>query len=712
MIEVSEMKKENAYDFRKKLLTVHTPNMRDAAVQIPENTTVLTDGVVVEIGNTDDMVIRTAAEDFVDYLQVSMGLKASLSTAGTACGKNTVRVAIADDTVDMGEAAGYKGFLIQADEGFTVYGYDARGAAQGLFYMEDMMNLDHAPFMEKGEIRKKPMIAPQMIHSGYGMEQWPDEYLMRVAHEGRDAILVFAKDVNLTRVGYLDFNDLIARAAKFGIDVYAYSFMTSDMHPDDPGAEEYYEGTYGKLFRSCPGLKGITMVGEAVEFHSKDPHVSPFRYDDDRGFAMPDGLPWPGWYPCFDVPKFLELVKKIIYKYQPKADIVLWTYNWGYQPVDARVSLVDNLPKDIALESTFEMFETWKVGNSYIAGSDYSIAFEGPGYYFRTEAEAAKRNGLRLYTMSQSGGETWDFGVVPYEPVPYQWMKRFENMRKAHDDWGLCGSMDCHHHGLYPNIISKFSKHAFLTPREDMNVILDRILMGEYGKENLSKVQEGFRLWSEAMTYYTPTEGDLGGAGRVGPAYPFNLLDSIKPPYDKEAMFGAVVVSPRYPSEFAHSCFLSAKPREPILNLRVHEEIKSLEKMLSLWKQGVAVFESIANPNERLQELLNLGKFLETYITTVRNAKAWHVLKCRMHACYEKEPLLAIVDEMEALLRAEIANAEKAIPLAEVDSRLGWEPSMHYLGDAEHIRWKIQQVEYVLDKEFTKLRACINFDGK
>ena len=85
------MKKEQNYDFRKKLLTVHTPGMVDPNVEIPANAAVLTDGVVVEIGNTDDVVIRTAAEDFVDYLQVSMGLKARLSTAGTSKGANTVR---------------------------------------------------------------------------------------------------------------------------------------------------------------------------------------------------------------------------------------------------------------------------------------------------------------------------------------------------------------------------------------------------------------------------------------------------------------------------------------------------------------------------------------------------------------------------------------------------------------------------------------------
>ena len=702
------MKKENAYDFRKKLLTVHESDVRDYSKAVPEDALLLKDGLIIEIGTTDNAVIQTAAADFVDFFAVSMGIQATLSQTGEHSGANVVRIALAEDTgADLGEAAGYKGFLIEINEGIRVHGYDDRGAAQALFYMEDLMCMEHAPYLKKGEIRKKPMFAPQMIHSGYGMEEWPDEYLMRVAHEGRDALLVFTKDVNMTRVGYLDFNDLIARAAKFGLDVYAYSFLRSEVHPDEEGAEEYYEGTYGKLFRECPGLAGVTLVGEAVEFRSKDPHVSRFRSMDTNNKEVPTGKPWPGWYPCEDMPKWLALVQKVIYKYNSKAEIVLWTYNWGFQPEDARVKLIENLPEGIALESTFEMFESWKVGDAIIGGSDYSLAFAGPGKYFSSEAAAAKKRGLRLYTMSQCAGVTWDFGTIPFEPMPYQWMKRYEAMRKAKEDWGLCAGMDCHHHGFYPSIITKFSKHAFLEPAEPMDAILDRILVGEYGAENLEKVQEGLRLWSEAITYYTPTEGDLCGASRVGPSYPFTLFARVQLPFVEKAMFGARVVGLSYSTGYSYPEFMGADPREHVLTLRIREERKSLEKMLQLLKDGIAVLEAIPNPNEKLQSIINLGKFIACCVTTNIHAKTWHILKCQLNAEFDKDGILAILDEMEALLHTEIANAEAAIPLVEVDSRLGWEPSMLYLTDKEHLEWKIKQVHYVLDVEMVKFRKAV-----
>lgn len=686
------MKKENAYDFQKKLLQVHEKDVWDRSKAIPEDALLLKDGLIIEIGGTEDIVIQTAAADFADFFAVSMGIKAIVSATGEHCGPNVVRVALASETgADLGEAAGYKGFLIEIDEGIRVHGYDARGAAQGLFYLEDMMCMERAPFVRKGEIRKKPMFSPLMNHSGYAMEEFPDEYLMKMAHDGRDAIMVFVTGVNQTRVGYLDFNELVARAAKFGIDVYAYSFFLGGPGPHEENAQQFYEDTYGAIFKACPGFAGVTCVGEVLEYHSADPRVSPYLcYEPFTEF--PDPRPKSGWFPCNDYPKLMTMIRDCVRKYNPNAKVVLWSYNWGYQPEKERVELIKNLPEGIILEATFEMFESWKVNGVTIKGSDYSLAIPGPGKYFTSEAIAAKKYDIPLYAMMQTAGETWDFGVIPYEPMPYQFMKRFEGLRKAKEEWNLQGGMECHHHGFYPSIITKFGKHAFLEPAEPLEQILDRILCGEYGEENLAKTQEGFRLWSEAITHYTPTGQDLNGPGRNGPSYPFCLFTKIPIPDKKEAMFGAKVVSVVY------------APDRPAVNLRIRQEKESLEEMLRLMNEGVAVLESIANPNEKLLNIINLGKFIARCVQTTIHVKQWYMLRMKLQNSYSKDEMYQILDEMETLLHLEIKNAEETIPLVQADSRLGWEPSMLYLGDEEHLRWKIRQVQYVLNQEIPNFK--------
>ena len=63
---------------------------------------------------------------------------------------------------------------------------------------------------------------------------------------------------------------------------------------------------------------------------------------------------------------------------------------------------------------------------------------------------------------------------------------------------------------------------------------------------------------------------------------------------------------------------------------------------------------------------------------------------------------------MTALARAELQNVEATIPIVEADSRLGWEPSMEYIGDAAHLRWKIRQVNLVIDTELQAYQRVID----
>jgi hypothetical protein len=263
------------------------------------------------------------------------------------------------------------------------------------------------------------------------------------------------------------------------------------------------------------------------------------------------------------------------------------------------------------------MFEQRQMGNTVQDGVDYSLNFVGPGKYFISEAEACKRRGIRLSANAQASGRTWDFGMVPYEPMPYQWMKRYRQMERAHDLYGLCGIMETHHYGFYPSFISKLSKHVFYEPAEPMEKTLEWLLAGLYGEENLPKVKVGFHLWSEAITHYTPTGSDLSGASRVGPAYPFNLYFTARLPHEEEAMFGNLVVATNYGIGLGN--YVGPTTRN-VPNLRIHAEIASLETMLELMNHGIAVLESIPNKNEKLLSEINLGKYIANCVKTNMHA--------------------------------------------------------------------------------------------
>ena len=695
--------KEKNYAFRKKLLKVHNENVRDNSLNATSDEFEFKDGAVIYYKDNTDVIV-TAVKDFADYLYTSMNVSVMISAKAEAERNAAVKIRIKNNDDELGDANAYMGSSISVSEtGVEIVAFDERGAAQALYYLEDLMNIRRAPFVSFVNVKRKALFSPRMIHSGYGIDEFPDAHLAQIAHSGMDAILVFVKGVNKTTRGFLDFNELIWRAAKYGIDVYAYSYYKSEKHPEEPDAEEFYEGTYGNLFKNCPKLKGVILVGESVEFPSKDPHTTG-KIGPAKSTEISDGRLRPGWYPCYDYPQWLNMVKGIIRKYSPDADIVLWSYNWARQEESARIALIDNLPTDISLLATFSRPDIVEFEGVKSLLADYTLSYEGPSEYFLSEAKAAKRRGIRLYAMANTGGLTWDFGVIPYEPFPYQWERRYKALLDCNEKYGLCGLMESHHFGFYPSFVSEFAKKYYFTHEE--NVSLLPILSKRYGSENAEKVDEALRYWSDAIREYQVEGMDQYGPFRIGPAYPICFMKKLTPPEADYAHFGTRILTTDYEQIFIDSWPSNISTPQ----MRLRSSIKQCEKIDKLMVAGLQILETIENPNDELQELIELGNFIKCNIRTAINVKSFNFTRAKMNLCTENKEIIACLDEMENICREEIKNAEEAISYVQMNSRLGWEPSMEYLGDEAHIRWKIKQVESVINVEIASFRHNTKFN--
>lgn len=684
------MKNEARYEFRNRLLTVHEPHRRNLSLKPHTNQLELQNGLKIYV-DIADLVATTAAEDFIDYLKVSMEISSVITQDEESA---FIRLYLAEDkNVDLKEAKGYKGFLIDAGKDkIDIYANDERGIAQALYYLEDVMNMECAPFIPCGKTRKKPMFAPRMTHSGYGLDDFPDAYLSRIAHEGFDVVLLFVKGFNESLAGPCDIKDLVERCKKYGLDVYMYSRLFSEKHPDDIDAEDYYESTYGKIFSHCPDIKGIILVGESVFFPSKDPNL--IRDKRTYKYFEPLNLRSSG-YPCCDYPQLISMIKKVVNKYNNDVDIVFWTYNWGYQDKEARLKLINSLPEGVTLQATFEMFEPVKAGS---ITSDYTISFEGPGEYFKSEAEAACKRGIKLYSMTNTGGLTWDFGIIPYEPVPYQWIKRYKAMRKAHADWGLSGIMENHHYGWYPSFISKLSKWSFWEDTTDFNRILEKIISSEFGKENSDNILKALDYLSTAITHYPPSAENQYGAFRVGTAYPLSTVRHYLLPRDSESKFKI------WHDDHSDGC----DHRFELLNFRINREIKNLTIMHSLVKKAVDILDSLDGKNEKSDYFINLIRYWECCIISGINFKKWYVERCKFYASTNRKKVRKHLDAMKNILYAERENAIKSLEFVDKDSRLGWEPTMCYIASRDNVEWKIEQTYRIEDIDLHNFYEAIN----
>ena len=698
---------EKRYDFKRELLNVHKPGLRDFSRKPKDNEFVVSDGLAVVVPKGADKVIMNAVRDFESFLFISMKTSAFVTENDADYQKKLV-ISL---NSDIEEASGYMGYRIIVGENvITLEGYDNRGVAQGLYFLEDLMSVRRAPYLKKETIKRKSVFERRTTQSSFGMFEWTDEALAHIAHMGMNCISLWIKDVNLDkRGGFLDINLLVERCEKYGISVGIGLYAKHNFHPDDEGALEFYEKLYGPILTACPKIQHIGVVGEATEFCSRDPRAG--LAPRLRNFVdnIPTGKTTPGWFPCNDYPQWVDVIKKAARKFIPNLEVQFATYNWGFADEKDRIDLINNLPTDITLQPTWDMFEQRQMKSTVQDGVDYSLNFVGPGSYFVSEAKAAKARGIRLSTNAQSSGRTWDFGTVPYEPMPYQWMKRYEGMVKAHYEWGLDCVLENIHYGFQPSIISELEKYMFFTPYEGAPTPeewLKLLIARDFGDENVDAVDAAMRDFSEAITHYPATNEDQYGAFRTGPAYPLwiedprigltNPPEQGKKPNEYNAMFGNGIYFPAYTPDVAG--------RNSLPGVRIYDEIELIEELRALLEEGRKKLEAIANPNENLKKLIALAGFMINSCKTAVHVKKLYIALEKLHIAGSREVAAELLDEIEAIIRKERENVLDSIPIVQTDSRLGWEASMEYQADEQCLRWKLRQLDYELNFTLPKFR--------
>ena len=581
---------EAPYDFRRKLSAVHVPNLRDADARCAPGEVSLEKGVTVVLPSESDALIRYVAGDFADFLSVSMGVRASVTNGAAASGfVLSVRL---DPSL---EERRYR--IKTTREGVTLVARESRALAQAFYRLEDRMGLRGGPFLRIGTESRRPRFAVRMAHSGWAEDVFPDVHLAQMAHRGLTAIVVYLSDVDRTKgLERQDVADLIRRAARQGLDTYLYAHLDVFAHPRDPGGRETLDAAYGALAARYREAKGIVFVGESAQFPTKDERAAPYRWQDRKLLAEKrkrgDRRPLAGWFPCRDYPEWLDAVKARA----PGMEVVLWSYNWGSANKSDRLALIDALPKDVPLMATFEMFERHMKRNGLEAGtSDYSLSFAGPGRYFSSEAEEAKRIGRRLYAQANSAGRTWDFGTAPYQPAPWQWNRRWTAMVKAHDDWGLSGVMECHHYGWTPTFLAELEKEVYTEGGIPFDEHLRKIAARDFGADNAERVIGVWKTWSRDINDYSPSDMNQYGTFRIGPAYPFTFGGPVVANKDFPGMRHAS----NWPADICRMDYLKEGyvPQltpERMDNEFLLKEVELLEPMAENLAAGERVFRAIA----------------------------------------------------------------------------------------------------------------------
>lgn len=678
LVPVPSAATELPYQFHEELEEVHEAGVRDRSLRPAEGEFVFSDGMTVSVPE-ENAFLRRMADDFADYLSVSQSVSVRVATGEAG----------AEVTVKIDSSLPERGYRVTVSPGgVAIAAAGERAAAQALFHLEDLMTLRQAPFIKSGETRRRAVFSPRMIHSGWNIDTYPDSYLARAAHHGFDAILVFVPEAGRTQRGWDDVNSIIRRAAKWGIDTYLYSYVHAPVHPADPDAARVFDETYGAIARAYPAARGYVFVGESCQFPSRDPRTNGKIRPElpERG----DTRPYPCMYPCSDYPDWLRCVKSSIERYSPGAEIVFWTYNFGKQPSEVRLPLLRNMPEDITFLVTFEMFEKSVKPNGLKSQVfDYSLSDPGPGGYYLSEAEECAKRGLRLYTQANTAGLTWDLGTVPYLPCPGQWKKRWDALRDSHRRHSLSGLMEGHHYGWMPSFITELSKEAFTEGGIPYERHLRLVAERDFGAKNAESAIAAWEKLSEAIEGSFPCPQNLAGPYRIGPAFPFNFttnrIEYSDVPFPKASAYikNYCWTYFNYLEDFAKARFPPAMKTDwQVDQLKLEERLlaEMIEKSDAA-ADTFAAMEKGLDPRRarKARRMSDLARYMARCWATTRHLK----LGVLAHLAGDDAAL-------RAAARSEYANKAATLELVDRDSRLGWEPSMDYIGGRAMIEWSMK----------------------
>ena len=94
--------------------------------------------------------------------------------------------------------------------------------------------------------------------------------------------------------------------------------------------------------------------------------------------------------------------------------------------------------------------------------------------------------------------------------------------------------------------------------------------------------------------------------------------------------------------------------------------------------------------------------FIANTLRTTVHAKQWFEQRLVLeNAAASSREKRRVALKMKEIAQKEIENARNTIPLVEADSRLGFEPSMGYMCDKEHLLHKIEHTQMVVDRQLS-----------
>jgi hypothetical protein len=471
------------------------------------------------------------------------------------------------------------------------------------------------------------------------------------------------------------------------------------------------------IFRNIPELAGVVMIvgGEGFRHCFMRPNVS--------GGQSTNCPHCQGQDPHEHVANLVNTLAAALKRVDRKKRLLAWPYSafiWSKDdPTDSR--WISHLNPDVEVLSNFDCNDVDPTthGGAYLF--DYNIKIAGPSSRFAAQAALCLKQGNPILAKTESN-TTPDTFFLPYLPVYFRWYERFRAIRES----GAVGFMgQWRFYGMAASLPEELQYHSVWNPERSAEELLRSAAQRDFRIDAATgdQVVEGWRKLSKAwdsFPYSAMTGGEveayMRGPWYLGPAHP--LIFNEQSPYDLGADFF------KRRGDLGESLstdkirLLPGKPRY-VCNLLlclpfgVEQYLEYARRCRDEWDAGLAVLEAALPLNQRTKEAereIGICKTIAIHLHTLVNTVEFFRLRDSLSAKpVSPEQFEIILGDLRALLDREIANAQRAIPLLENDPRIGYGFTYGEVYNAEMVRQKIRQCEFVRDRELPRIGSVIRF---
>ncbi len=557
------------------------------------------------------------------------------------------------------------------------------------------------------------------------IDYYPEEYLERLAYCGVNGIWIYTDFNSLLTSSYIveygregekrlaKLNRVIDKCEKYGIDVYIFAMEPMSLtngsissklpglikkYPQLAGNRRYKEiafcsrSSFGKkylkeaiakLIAAAPKLKGLISItqGERITSCATTPPDLELGWENTcprcKKYSMAENLAYT-----------VSLIRKYISEIKPEFKYVSWTYGHRFWSIPEITEYAEKSSNDISLMQNFE-----EGGNPIQLGKprhavDYWLSYIGPSERYSATARVAKKKKQEMWAKMQICC-SHELATVPYIPAPGLIYDKITKALKL----GLSGVMESWYFGNYPSVMSKavgvLSYKSFSDKREFLKYLSSLYYKNEAADDVVSAWCSFERAYKN---YPVNTMFSYYGPMHDGVVWELSLLPKN---YSLPRTWQLIDIPD---GDRIGECLFSGHT--------ICEALTLAERIVKGWRRGVRSLEAAAEKDAAVGEQLSIAKTLLILFESGRNILKFY--KLRGELGYETGDSEKILSEMRSIVKKEIQNSERMIPLCEADNRVGYHSEAEgFKFFPEKLKARIEKLNLLLKTDFPYVKKRI-----